>query len=202
MKTWIDKLASPAETVTVGTKLCTVINEGRDNLHKEDAGALSECEYAEYQRVAAKVGFAPRGLESEALRRFLCDAGIRVYPYQVVQKYLNDKYGVSSETSGAKWVWKPLRGADQVKHDVGYHQYIRRSLNGAVAREQPPYAKPVPLPVLLTVERITERFPEALFFVSDQYSAPPIPDPFLCVVYGEDPEPVVIERWDEPKFRG
>lgn len=199
MKQWIDELARPASTVAVGTPVGAVVADGRDGLRKEEPTGLSADEYAEYQRVATKVGFAPRGLKSNELRQYLRDAGIRVYPMDAVQKYLNGKYGEADGQRGAKWVWKPLRSADGLSiHGAWQSGHL---VNGAVAREQAPYGKPVPLPVLLTVERIADKFPDALFFVSDEYDAPPIGDPFLAVVYGEDSEPVIVERWDEPVFR-
>lgn len=206
MKQWIDGLARRADTITIGTAVGFVADE-RDGLRKEDATGLSAEDYAEYQRVATKVGFAPRGLKSDALRQFLREAGMRVYPLGAVQAYLDGKYGVADDRHGARWVWKPLRSADGYTREQrdAHAQYIwlvKHAVNGVVAREQAPYGKPVPLPVLLTVERIVEKFPDALFFVSDEYKAPAVPDPFLAVVYGEDSEPVVVERWDEPQFRG
>ena len=212
VKQWIDEIAKSPERVGVGALVGTVAPE-RDGLKKETPTGLSVEEYAEYERVAAKVGFAPRGLKSDALLAFLRESGIRVYPTDAVVKYLGEKYGVKKDdplisgSTVAKWVWKPLRSADGFDRTVRERlmqtgRQIWHSRNGAVAREQHPYAKPVPLPVLLTVERISDKFPEALFFVSDEYSAPPMPDPFLAVVYGEDSSPVIVERWDEPGFRG
>lgn len=169
---------------------------------REPAQAMTCDEFAEYERVARAVGFAPRGLKSDELRRFLSEIGIAIYPLPKVVAYLNTQYGEAKQS--ATWVWAPLRTADRFTVEIrnqmaGYNS--RHSRNGAVARELSPYAKPVPLPVLLTVERILARFPDALFFVNDEYHAPPIVDPFLAVWYGEDSDVVVIERWDEPAFR-
>lgn len=206
LKQWVDSFAREPETVVVGTATGSVIVDGRDGLRKAVADGLSAEQLAEYQRVAAKVGFAPRGLKSDALRQFLRDEGISVYASDAVKKYLDQKYGKEGER-GATWVWKPFRTADGESAEERSNRFNggwgmpRHSRNGSIGREQSVYGKPVPLPVLLTVERILDKFPDAHFYVSDEYTAPPIADPFLAVVYGEDSDPVVIERWDEPTFR-
>jgi hypothetical protein len=54
--------------------------------------------------------------------------------------------------------------------------------------------------VLLTIKAIRDAAPSAHFYVSDEFTKERIPDPFLLVeVAGEQ---FVIERWDEPSFRG
>lgn len=171
--------------------------------------ALSAEEQAEYARAAAAVGFVPGGLIAEAMRLFLSESGILVYPMPKVHAYLTGQYGAEKKDEDrsswtgmvATWVWHPLRSADQNESATNWdaRRQTRHSKNGSVAREQSVYGKPLPLPVLLTVEKIATRFPDALFFVSDEYHAPPIMDPFLMVLYGG--EQFVVERWDEPSFR-
>jgi hypothetical protein len=59
--------------------------------------------------------------------------------------------------------------------------------------------KPIPYPVLLTIDAVVQAFPMVRLFVSDEMREEAIPDPFLLVKLGRDE--FVIERWDEPAFR-
>ena len=64
------------------------------------------------------------------------------------------------------------------------------------------YGKPVPYPVLLTVDRIRSQFPTAQFRVSDDapLQGDVVKDPFLMVSYGGSS--YIVEKWDEPGFGG
>jgi hypothetical protein len=65
------------------------------------------------------------------------------------------------------------------------------------------YDKPVPIPVLLRAKDIRQTFPQSEFFISDEIKEsdmPAIRDPFLGVrVAGEF---WIVDKWDEPSFRG
>ena len=63
-----------------------------------------------------------------------------------------------------------------------------------------PYRAAVPLPVLLTVEKIQKAVPEVFFYVSAPKVMAGDPDPFLMVT-GRGVGVCVVERWDEPGFR-
>ena len=63
------------------------------------------------------------------------------------------------------------------------------------------YDKPVPYPVLVTVDRIKARFPATDFRISDEaIRQATVKDPFLMVIH-EDRR-YIVERWDEPGFVG
>jgi hypothetical protein len=100
---------------------------------------------------------------------------------------------VGNVTSNVLWGWRPLRAQDQTAGHTN-------SKNGTIQRGAAPYGKPIPYPVLLTVKAIRDEFPTAKFFVSDEMHAERIPDPFLMVEIGG--ERFIVERWDEPSFRG
>lgn len=77
------------------------------------------------------------------------------------------------------------------------------SVNGTKALTGETYGKPVPIPVLRTIQRVLEIEPKARFFVSDETSlAERFRDPFLAVQLPGGDELHVIERWDEPSFIG
>jgi hypothetical protein len=63
------------------------------------------------------------------------------------------------------------------------------------------YRKPIPVPVLMAMATIREAYPEVLFEITDIYYRPK-GDPFLrCSIDGGS-DWIIIERWDEPSFRG
>lgn len=113
------------------------------------------------------------------------------YPLHDVTRYLDAKFGHSSygPTEKPNWVWVPLRHRDII---------TERSFNDT---DQRIYTKPIPYPVLKTIESIQERWPEAKFFISDERYASDEKDPFLMFTVNEARTIHVVERWDEPKFR-
>ena len=158
--------------------------------------------------------------ESVAFEALLAEMGLRQYRFKDVQRFLNRQYGWGL-CKGTPWGFRPLREADQTTngHFIAADGTIdntrkkwRRWHNGSVLggmdwiREKPIraklYAKPIPLPVLRTVETIALKFPSAQFYVSDDHHRRlnVVKDPFLMVrCAGKD---YIIERWDEPGFRG
>lgn len=130
----------------------------------------------------------------------LSEWGLRQYDRKQVAAYLTSQYGPpregrSGRPAQATWGYRPLMAQDA--YNLGA-QYI--TANGVVCNggTVTSYVKPVPLPVLLTVEKIAERFPKAEFFVSDELTVTEVKDPFLLVRHaGKD---YIIERWDEPGY--
>ena len=148
-------------------------------------------ELKEYAAIAEKIGFTNGALLEAQLRDFFAEEGICLYDYSKVSLFLAEK--AKHEGPALIWCWKPLR-----KGDCGeLASNVTWETNGYISKSQ--YHGAVPYPVLLTVEKIAQRFGEQVhFFVSD-YKAKD-PDPFLAVT-GVGIEWFVVERWDEPNFR-
>lgn len=158
---------------------------------------LSENELTLYQKMAQQVGFRPAELARIEVLFFLRDSGITVYDTTEVEKFLSQRY----DKSGKRWAWRPLRRADLVEGtflldatETKRHAYKARNWDDFAARI---YAHPIPFSVLSSVQRIIERFPTALFFVSDVDVVRP--DPFIMVLDG-DHAPIIFGHWDEPGF--
>ena len=150
----------------------------------------------EYQNVACKLDVAVKvpcsARGNGSLRRTLYAEGIPIYPLDAVASWLQ-----AHVSEGETWGWFPLRNTDYVFMLEGNRRGLA-SQNGSLRRAQ--YEKPVPLPVLLTVDRLTTQLPGDLrFFVSDTAK---YQDPFLAVMERASmQEFYIIERWDEPGFR-
>ncbi len=147
---------------------------------------------AEYERVAAKVGVLRRPIQttSAKLIEVLKEEGIDVYPLAKVEKYLDSK---------GYWYWFPLNHntvrVDEFNRETA-HDHV--TIFGGVKRQV--FNQPIPLPVLLTTERILDRLGDQVSF----WVAATGKDPFLAVTLNSDESNklFVIERWDEPSFRG
>lgn len=144
------------------------------------APQLEDIDEAAYLELSQRAGFdgaevvmRRRAQERDrtAFRRFLSENGICVYDADTVWNYMN-----SITPNGFGWMWVSTRRVEN-----GYW-----------------YVKPIPTPVLMTMAKIRERYPEARFDVTDIQRMPK-GDPFLRVdIHGET---LIIERWDEPGFR-
>jgi hypothetical protein len=170
-----------------------------------------------YQRLARKIGYrcleAERAVGYAALVAWLHEEGIAAYSDQAVSDYLhaavakmNAAVGPRGWADGAElvnaavglrarpshaWCWTPLRPCD-------WRNSPAKVPNGAMQL----YTKPIPYPVLCTIEKIVDRFGEEVMLeVSDIYTVPKA-DPFLSVSALGSAVRFPIERWDEPKFRG
>lgn len=151
---------------------------------------------AEHHRLASKLGVASMvSLKVPSVLPVLKEEGCRLYNTSAVERWM-DKKGY--------WKWYGLRAVDATHafkiHRVTAHGYP--TLYGAGGQRWQVYDKIVPAEVLLTVERIADRLSaEALFFVA---AVDDHPDPFLAVMSAHDEKNTlyVIERWDEPGFRG
>lgn len=145
---------------------------------------------AEYKALAKKLGVQVTqdpDAERKEFETFLSENGIRVYPEKKVDAYLlsiikdlpvireRNGYG-GTKTTRTRLIWRTLSE----------------------------YAKPIPYPVLLTVDRIREKFgKKAGFTISDfikvtKTTSPKVRDPFLMVTFGN--RNYIVEHWDEPGF--
>lgn len=165
----------------------------------------------EYEALAESIGFAPKVVRTERLRTTLAEMGLCIYERAKVEGYLTSKFGAEKRVEGvgrsATWVWRPMRTADITRDDATHgiivFDFPPLSTNGTIQYFGPSYDKAVPMPVLHTVKRVLERIPKARFFVSDETSlAERFRDPFLAVMLPDHVGLFVIERWDEPSFRG
>ena len=150
--------------------------------------------------MAQAIGWQPAALIEQKLRNFLAENGLCVYPYEKVESYLDSIFGpcTANYAHFTTWGWRPLR-----KCDMGWnHELFHAQRNGSTL-ESECYPGAVPFPVLLTVRKIAEAFPEVRFFVSDKPNRIDFPreDPFLGVGIPGIKLPLVVERWDEPSFR-
>lgn len=147
---------------------------------------------AEYMRLASKLGIKSPVILEAKLERVLEEERIHVYNFDKVSAFLqNECQRLRKKSAEAKtfnsyqWYWKPLREQDRNKK-------LSKALNEI-------YLQKVPDVVLMTVEKIADRMPEAKFFVSEikEYE-----DPFLGVTVKKSSKIWVIERWNEPAFMG
>lgn len=152
---------------------------------------------AEYERLAAKLNVLVPDIALDEIRRFFSENGVRVYSEHRVKTYLDAHYGAADRSMSprAAWGWRPLRAADAV---AGQWQSWDR--NGMVLLGEQAYSKAVPLPVLYTVEKIADKFPDAHFYVSDEiHREKRIEDPFLLCMFRQNG--FIVEKWDEPAYR-
>lgn len=144
----------------------------------------------DYKALALKLGVACEESLRLELQAALAEMGLRIYKMGAVTKYL---IGLCPE--GEFVCWKTLRKRDAHGDSMAGPTKHHTRVNIV-------YDHPVPYPVLLTVDRLQERFGDEISFYVSDYEAP-IPDPFLLVVLsrgGADGQ-FIVERWDEPGFR-
>ena len=142
----------------------------------------------EWLTLAKSIGATPQQIGEVELKLWLKEECIQVFNTQKVFDYLKDK------AKDYKWSFQGLRACD-TKRDL--HAYATWPAGCGHTLAQTLYAV-VPIPVLMTVQRIVERFGDrANFFVTKIGD----PDPFRAVTV-DDCAIVFIERWDEPSYRG
>lgn len=148
-----------------------------------DAAPSGYFEHADRLGLRGVVKTLSRQAERANFCKFLAENGICVYDRDAVIKYLN-----SIRPRGHKIVWRSLTDSDALDENFRrspYHTFYE------------PYGQLVPTPVLMTIEKIMDAFPDAGFLVSSFDM--PKEDPFLAVLYVG--EAWIVERWDEPGFR-
>jgi len=150
---------------------------------------------SEFQRLANKLGTVfIQPLRQIDIEECLRDNAIDVYPLEAVRDFMTKKAATATKSVGAgykiTWSWHPLRAVDRDRPaGIGHIGII--------------YDKPVPVEVLMTVEKLSDLLGQgARFYVADlvRVRLPQPIDPFLCITAHDCPL-YVIERWDEPAFR-
>lgn len=145
----------------------------------------------EYRALAKKLGVKVTqdpDVERKEFETFLNENGIRVYPEGKVNSYLKDI----------------LKDQPVVRKRINMYGQTKVTRTQLVWKSLTEYMKPIPYPVLLTVDRIKERFGKKVTFaISDfvkvtKVTSPQIRDPFLRVTFGD--RNYVVEHWDEPGF--
>jgi hypothetical protein len=123
----------------------------------EKAGVTAVIDQIQAQRNAelSKVDAIQKRNE---FRAFLSENGICVYEHGKVASYM-----ASITPDGYTWVWKYAAGPLDDKIGKGNR-----------------YSQPIPMPVLMTMATIREKYPEAIFEVTEIVQQPKL-DPFLRV---------------------
>lgn len=154
------------------------------------SSTVTPSELEEQIAIETKLGISPsREVLKSKLLKCIEDEGINVYPRSQVVKYLDEKLGNT-------WVWMGLRKVDS--EHLGERWVSHQEPARDVSFSDEVYSETIPLPVLLTVEKISKAVPEVHFYVS---SLPePKGDPFLFVTC-QKIGGYVVEKWDEPGFR-
>jgi hypothetical protein len=170
----------------------------KDGPQKQDvatSGKLDATFIEDFNRIAQKVGSQKRASASVGrLADLLSELTIQVYDLAKVEEYMDEK---------GYWGWFPVRAVTIRSFGSGKIGRVTQSrwptLYGDT--ENTPYIEAIPYPVLLTIESIIDKAGEdAEFYIA---ALKKDPDPFLAVRLTSDPTNVyVIERWDEPSFRG
>jgi hypothetical protein len=126
------------------------------------------------------------------LEQVLREETLGIYDYAKVAAYLDEQCRQLEEKRkpgefhSYEWRWHPIREYWSV------YSWLPKQSNEV-------YNKPIPPEAFPTIERILSHYPEALFYVSDIRN---FQDPFLAVTVKGADKMHVIERWDEPSFRG
>ena len=140
-----------------------------------------------YIALATELGIESAAVDEQRLREAICELGLMVYDYDKVDAWLTRKANEKSGGTRYRWTWKGLRPKDAAALPV--------TLQWAAPAD--PYAHAVPM------QKLSKEVDNALFFVSDYEAV--VPDPFLSVttpaMYAANKQ-FVVERWDEPGFRG
>src|SRR5262245_40193250 len=91
-----------------------------------------------------------------AFRTFLAENGICRYDCIEVEEYLKTKL-----PKGKEWVWLPLALGQARKFDPTAKTWPE------IGGGKTFYTKAIPAPVLMTVAKVREAFPETVFYVND-----------------------------------
>lgn len=154
-----------------------------------------------YKALATKLGLRVVVAQTEFVE-FLAAEGIPTYDADEVHKWLKAKSDKQTKRAGTHvyYGWLPLRQADLNK---AYTDGTSMASMGLLTQDgglvKSVYSKPVPYPVLLTVEKLVNKFGNQVSFWVSEIAKEL--DPFLMVI-APDGSRWIIERWDEPGFRG
>lgn len=153
----------------------------------------------EYERLAARLDFAPSALTEARIVEFMCDANIPRYDTDAVQAYM-DRLAIAA---GTNWCWKRLSAGQACPQGSdGYRLSWRIQYFGWTDPKGELYQRPVPVEMLRRADLLATRFPRLGFFVADYTDTQP--DPFImCWTRGMgDRDRIVFGVWDEPGFGG
>ena len=182
-------LRSPSQNSQQSTAVAEPV-EAPERQQVADPGAGDE-----YFKLATKLGIKSAKVTQARLEAFLHTECMGLYEYSKVAAYMKS---IASK-EGKVWVWKPLRAKDALNNQTTVYSHDHgRVMGGSV------YPHEIPLPVLMSIDKIATAFPEALFMVSDY--AVPRPDPFVGVttreMFEHDGTILIFEKFNEPGFRG
>ena len=153
---------------------------------------MAEIPDAAYREISQRLGINTIPLALVELEEVLRRKTLGVYDYSKVVAYLDEQCRRLDEERkpglfrSYEWRWHPIR------EYPGVYSWLPTQSNQV-------YNKPIPPEVLPTIESILRCYPEALFYVSDIRD---FRDPFLAVTVQGADKLHVIERWEEPRFRG
>lgn len=147
----------------------------------------------EYVKLSKEMKVNSIPLALARLEAILQEETLGVYDYDKVVAYLDEQARRLTRESRKRgeyvnfeWKWKCVLDC-QYSYDAVLH----------ISSDT--YPEPIPMPVLLTMQRIAKRIPGVEFYVSHIRA---FKDPFLAVTVKGAEKLYVIERWDEPSFRG
>ena len=155
----------------------------------------------DYLRTATEAGLADSaGIILARLRQALSARGLYIYDLESVEDYLDQRFGGSrrSRYSELRWTWQAVTHADAMRND---DRHGRGWTNGCILAAER-YQGAVPLPVVETIQALRTAIPELKFLISGESKRMPAGDPFLAVWHPSFADLVVVERWDEPSYRG
>ncbi len=153
----------------------------------------------DWAKLANKLGVHIPETPNPAFEKALNEIVVGAYDEKEVDRYLR-----KHTPFGKRWCWRPLN------HDGLYHNeaYMQAGLWVSSRSDGPGehgqvwlrvYDKPIPYPVLVTVDKIVEKLGDSVKFLVSDYQTKGLPDPFLMVAGLSKRK--IVERWDEPGFR-
>jgi hypothetical protein len=178
-----------AETLSIAPvgEVVKIVRHGVPTSSAVEKLELEKTELEEYASLCEELGIVDcSDLLTEKLKAVLLEENIHVYNSRQVYEFLDQEIGDD-------WEWRGLRPQD-VKELGGWKSVSYRK----IAFSKQPYRGAVPLPVLLTVKKVSSACPDVYFYVSSPKGDDG--DPFLMVT-AKNIGSYIIERWDEPNFR-
>lgn len=166
-----------------------------------------------YGQISQRLGYENPEYVKHRLEAVILDLGLSIYPLDQVVAYMNDKANkLTNKRKNIKgrWGWWPLRTEDKAQLEAHSDWFRRLEPNEKFILDSPypgglegnnTYWAAIPLPVLITANKILEQDQNVTFLVATLSTIrDPRLDPFLAVIK-PGIRPIVVERWDEPAFR-
>src|ERR1700743_444409 len=131
---------------------------------------MEKSQYEEYLIVAKDIGIECNGaFLDEKIKQVLLEENISIYDNSKVVKYLDSQLGND-------WEWYGLREADK-DHLAGWVSHNVEARDVDFSKRV--YTGSIPLPVLLTIQKLQKAIPEVYFYISGKKK--PDGDPFLTI---------------------